>query len=214
VTAHYPRSGQRFFDRLRYATAYRETVALTEVPVETDGVLAATVGYTLEARKLSHPVESYGYRLVEPDGRRMLPERLAAHGIEGPDVGRIQREGAIGGVRLDDVSEVRRGQRFAFVMDTRLCEGVDALAEGCDLLVIESTFLDGDAQLASDHGHLTAGQAGRAAKDAGVRHLVLTHFSQRYSEPDEFERQARAAGFEGELTVAHDLIRVPVPKRR
>lgn len=183
VTAHYPRSGQRFFDRLRYATAYRETVELTEAPVEADGVLATTPSYTLEARRLSHPVESFGYRLVEPDGRRMLPELLAEHGIKGPDVGRIQREGALGGVSLDDVSEVRRGQRFAFVMDTRLCEGVDALAEGCDLLVIESTFLDGDHQLAVDHGHLTAGQAGRVARDAGVRHLVLTHFSQRYTEP-------------------------------
>ncbi|MFD8423609.1 ribonuclease Z [Streptomyces sp. NPDC059466] len=213
VTAHYPRSGQRFFDRLRYATAYRETVELREAPVDADGVLAVTGSYTLEARRLSHPVESFGYRLIEPDGRRILPERLAAHGIKGPDVGRIQREGALGGVRLDDVSEVRRGQRFAFVMDTRLCEGVDALAEGCDLLVIESTFLDEDERLASDHGHLTAGQAARVARDAGVRHLVLTHFSQRYPDPAEFERQARAAGFDGELTVANDLMRVPVPKR-
>ncbi|MFF4569238.1 ribonuclease Z [Streptomyces sp. NPDC001410] len=213
VTAHYPRSGQRFFDRLRYATAYRETVRLTEAPVDADGTLARTPAYTLEARKLSHPVESYGYRLVEPDGRRMLPDRLAAHGIKGPDVGRIQREGRLGDVTLDEVSEVRRGQRFAFVMDTRMCDGVHALAEGCDLLVIESTFLDEDLELAEDHGHLTAGQAASVARDAGVRHLVLTHFSQRYSGPEEFERQARSAGFEGELTVAHDLLRVPVPKR-
>ncbi|MFA3872533.1 ribonuclease Z [Streptomyces sp. MMCC 100] len=214
ITAHYPRSGQRFFERLRYATAYRETVALTEAPVAVDGPLAVAPGYTLDARKLSHPVESYGYRLTEPDGRRMLPDRLAAHGIEGPDVGRIQREGSLNGVPLDEVSEVRRGQRFAFVMDTRLCEGVHALAEGCDLLVIESTFLDEDETLATDHGHLTAGQAARVARDAGVRHLVLTHFSQRYSDPEEFERQARAAGYAGELTVARDLTRVPVPKRR
>ena len=214
ITAHFPRSGQRFYDRLRYSTAYRETVPLTEAPVDSDGVLAATASYTLEARKLSHPVESYGYRLVEPNGRRMLPERLASYGIKGADVGRIQREGALGDVSLDDVSEVRYGQRFAFVMDTRLCDGAYALAEGCDMLVIESTFLDGDIQLAVDHGHLTAGQAGAVARDAGVRHLVLTHFSQRYDDPEEFERQARAAGFEGELTVAHDLLRVPVPKRR
>ncbi|MFG2953042.1 ribonuclease Z [Streptomyces sp. NPDC048291] len=217
VTAHYPRSGQRFFDRLRYATAYRETVGITEAPVDADGDLAATPAYTLQARRLSHPVESYGYRLTEPDGRRMLPERLAAHGITGPDVGRIQREGVLGDVTLDEVSEVRRGQRFAFVMDTRLCDGVHALAEGCDLLVIESTFLDEDAGLAADHGHLTAGQAAAVARDAGVRHLVLTHFSQRYAEPENpesFERQARAAGYEGELTVARDLLRVPVPKRR
>ncbi|WP_030376355.1 ribonuclease Z [Streptomyces rimosus] len=213
VTAHFPASGRRFFDRLRYATAYRETVRLAEEPVAADGVLAATPSYTLEARKLSHPVEAYGYRLVEPDGRRMLPEKLAAHGIAGPDVGRLQREGALNGVTLDEVSEVRRGQRFAFIMDTRLCDGVHALAEGCDLLVIESTFLDEDVRLATEHGHLTAGQAARVAADAGVRHLVLTHFSQRYSDPSEFERQARAAGFEGELTIARDLMRVPVPKR-
>ncbi|MFF8943255.1 ribonuclease Z [Streptomyces sp. NPDC014864] len=223
VTAHYPRSGQRFFDRLRYATAYRETVPLTQAPVDTDGDLAVTPAYTLQGRRLSHPVESFGYRLVEPDGRRMVPERLAAYGIKGPDVGRIQREGALGGVPLEAVSEVRRGQRFAFVMDTRLCDGVYALADGCDLLVIESTFLDDEEGLAVEHGHLTASQAARVAREAGVRHLVLTHFSQRYGEPGgtsqtesggEFERQARAAGFEGELTVAHDLLRVPVPKRR
>jgi ribonuclease Z len=214
VTAHFPRSGQRFFDRLRHSTAYRETVGITEAPVDADGPLATTASYTLEAARLSHPVESYGYRIVEPDGRRMLPDRLAAHGIKGPDVGRIQREGSLGDVSLDDVSELRRGQRFAFVMDTRLCDGVHALAEGCDLLVIESTFLDDDARLAAEHGHLTAGQAAAAARDAGVRHLVLTHFSPRYSDLEEFERQARAAGYEGELTVAHDLLRVPVPKRR
>ncbi|MGW5588165.1 ribonuclease Z [Streptomyces sp. NPDC003857] len=213
ITAHYPKSGQHFFERLRYATAYRETVGITEAPVAEDGLIATTGAYTLEARRLSHPVDSFGYRLVEPDGRRMLPERLAAHGIKGPDVGRIQREGSLDGVTLEAVSEVRRGQRFGFVMDTRLCDGVYALAEGCDMLVIESTFLDADEQLAVEYGHLTAGQAARVAQGAGVRHLVLTHFSQRYAEPEEFERQARDAGFEGELTVARDLLRVPVPKR-
>ncbi|WP_411125743.1 ribonuclease Z [Streptomyces sp. x-19] len=214
VTAHYPASGERFFERLRYATAYRETVRIAQRPVSADGELDRAKGYALTARKLSHPVESYGYRITEPDGRRMLPERLAAHGIAGPDVGRLQRDGELNGVTLDEVSEVRPGQSFAFVMDTRLCDGVHALAAGVDMLVIESTFLDEDVQLAEEHGHLTAGQAARVAADAGVRHLVLTHFSQRYADPEEFERQARAAGFTGELTIAKDLLRVPLPKRR
>ncbi|MFF2811883.1 ribonuclease Z [Streptomyces sp. NPDC058000] len=214
VTAHYPASGERFFERLRYATAYRETVRIAQRPVSTDGELDRAKGYVLTARKLSHPVESYGYRLTEPDGRRMLPDRLAAHGIAGPDVGRIQRAGELNGVTLDEVSEARPGQSFAFVMDTRLCDGVHALAADVDMLVIESTFLDEDVQLAEEHGHLTAGQAARVAADAGVRHLVLTHFSQRYADPADFERQARAAGFTGELTIAKDLLRVPLPKRR
>ncbi|MGH3310635.1 MAG: ribonuclease Z [Streptomyces sp.] len=224
VTAHYPASGQRFFERLRYATAYRETVALREEPVGASGELAAAASaadatsedppFTLSAHRLSHPVEAYGYRLVEPDSRRMLPERLAERGISGPDISRLQRAGELRGVRLEEVSEPRPGQRFAFVMDTRLCEGVHTLAQGCDLLVIESTFLDEDAALAEEYGHLTAGQAGRVAAQAAVRSLVLTHFSQRYSDPSAFARQAREAGFEGELTIAEDLARVPVPRRR
>ncbi|GAU69969.1 ribonuclease BN [Streptomyces sp. NBRC 110611] len=214
VTAHYPASGERFFERLRYATAYRETVRLVQRPVAVDGVLERSKAYVLEAHKLSHPVESFGYRLVEPDSRRMLPERLAERGIGGPDVGRLQRLGELNGVTVDEVSERRPGQRFAFVMDTRLCAAVHTLAEGADMLVIESTFLDEDVRLAEDHGHLTAGQAAEVAARAGVRHLVLTHFSQRYDDPGEFERQARAAGFTGELTIARDLLRVPVPKRR
>jgi ribonuclease Z len=214
VTAHYPASGRRFFERLRYSTAYRETASIAEEPVKGPGVLAAGPPFRLTAERLDHGMETYGYRLVEPDSRRMLPGLLAEHGIAGPDISRLQQTGELRGVRLEDVSEPRRGQRFAFVMDTRLCDGVHALAEGCDMLVIESTFLDEDADLAHEYRHLTAGQAGRVAAEAGVRSLVLTHFSQRYSDPAVFARQARDAGFEGELTVAHDLIRVPVPKRR
>ncbi|MDI5961436.1 ribonuclease Z [Streptantibioticus silvisoli] len=214
VTAHYPASGEHFFDRLCHATAYRETVAPVRAPVAGDGVIAETAGFTLSARRLSHPVEAFGYRLAEPDGRRILPDRLAAHGITGPDVGLLQRDGELRGVTLDQVSVPRPGQKFAFVMDTRMCDAVGELADGCDLLVIESTFLDADEDLAREHGHLTAAQAARTAAAAGVRHLVLTHFSQRYRDPDAFEREARDAGFQGALTIARDLDRVPVPKRR
>ncbi|WP_130797141.1 ribonuclease Z [Streptomyces otsuchiensis] len=229
VTAHYPASGQHFYDRLRRATAYRETVRIAERPVGAPAVaddagrtadggaallpVARTGTFTLEAARLSHPVDAYGYRLTEPDGVRMLPDRLAAHGVHGPDVGRLQREGSLRGVTLAEVSRPRPGQSFAFVMDTRLCDGVFALAEGCDMLVIESTFVDEDVALAREHGHLTAGQAGRVAAESGVRHLVLTHFSQRYPDPAVFGHQARAAGFDGELTVARDLLRVPLPRR-
>jgi ribonuclease Z len=167
--------------------------------------------------RLSHPVESFGYRLTEPDGRRLVPERLAALGLRGPAVGRLQREGRLElagrTVTLDEVSEPRRGQRFAFVMDTRLCDGVAELAEGADLLVVEATFLAAEAQLAEEHGHLTAGQAARVAAAAGVRTLVLTHFSQRYPDLAGHLAEARAE-FDGDLVLAEDLARIPVPPRR
>lgn len=217
VVVHYPAGGQPYYERLSNATAHRRTAQVTAAPVAAADELVPLTprppAFELVARALSHPVETVGYRLVEPDGRRMLPDRLAAHGIHGPAVGELQRRGVLNGVSLAEVSAHRPGQRFAFIMDTRLCDAVFALAEGCDLAVIESTFLDADAALAREYGHLTAGQAGRVAAESGVRHLVLTHFSQRYADPAAFADQARAAGFTGELTVAEDLTRVPLPRR-
>ncbi|MHA6627554.1 ribonuclease Z [Pseudonocardia sichuanensis] len=217
VVAHYPASGREYFARLRHATPFREVADLREEPVAGDGVLASGPAGVLEARRLDHRVEAFGYRFTEPDGRRMLPERLAAHGIAGPDVGRLQRAGelVVDGrvVGLDEVSAPRRGQRFAFVMDTRLCDAVFALADGVDMLVIESTFLAEDEALARDYGHLTARQAASVAARCGVRQLVLTHFSQRYPDPSRFAAEA-AAVFDGEIVVAQDLSRVPLPSRR
>ena len=212
----YPAEGQQYLDRLRHASAFYETAELTEHPVHRDGPVLTTGAGTLSACRLDHPVPAFGYRLVEPGGRRMLPALLAEAGVTGPMIGQLQRTGAVTAdgrtVTLDQVSEHRRGQRFAFVMDTGLCPSVATLADGADLLVIESTFLDAEAGLAASFGHLTAAQAGRVAAEGGVRTLVLTHFSQRYADPDAFGAEA-ARHFDGEIVVAADLTRVPVPRR-
>lgn len=216
VHAHYPASGRVFFERLRHASVFHEVATVVEEPVEADGTIASGPFGVLEARRLDHPVESFGYRLVEADGQRMLPEALDRFGISGPEVGRLQREGSlrVGSrvVTVEQVSVRREGQRFAFVMDTRLCDGVYALAEKADLLVIESTFASGEAALAARYGHLTAAQAGRVAAESDVRKLVLTHFSQRYDEPERFRDEA-AREFDGEIVLAEDLARIAVPKR-
>jgi ribonuclease Z len=217
VAAHYPHSGAEYFGRLRHACVFHETADVREEPVVADGVVATGAFGTLSAMRLDHPVDTYGYRLVEPDGRRMLPSLLSAFGISGPDIGLLQREGRIRvgrrTVELEQVSDVREGQRFAFVMDTRLCDAVYGLADGADLLVIESTYLDRDADLAAEHAHMTAGQAAAVASRCGVRRLVLTHFSQRYEDLTAFGEEA-ARHFDGEIAVATDLARVPVPRRR
>ena len=217
VAVHFPAGGAEYFTRLRHASSFYETADLAVEPVDTDGQRFALGVGTLEARRLRHPIETYGYRLVEPDGCRMLPEKLAAYGIAGPDVGRLLRDGHLDldgrRVSRDEVSVTRPGQRFAFVMDTGLCDGVYALAEHADLLVIESTFLESEAALAAEVGHLTAGQAARVATESGVRTLVLTHFSQRYADPRRFHDEAREH-FAGELVIAEDLQTVQVPPRR
>ncbi|WDP99244.1 ribonuclease Z [Micromonospora chalcea] len=217
VAVHFPAGGAEYFARLRHASSFYETAELAVEPIDADGQRITLGIGTLEARRLRHPIETYGYRLVEPDGCRMLPERLAAYGIAGPDTGRLLRDGHLDRdgrrVTRDEVSVTRPGQRFAFVMDTGLCDGVYALAEHADLLVIESTFLESEAALAAEVGHLTAGQAARVAAESGVRTLVLTHFSQRYADPRRFHDEAREH-FSGDLVIAEDLQTVQVPPRR
>lgn len=175
---------------------------------------AGEVAPGIEVRPLRHRIETFGYRLAEPDGRTMLPADLAAAGITGPDVGRLQREGSLRGVRLEHVSMVRPGQSFAFIMDTAPCEGAEALAEGTDLLVTESTFSDDDGGLARQYAHLTAGQAGDIAASGRAGILVLTHFSSRYGDVGLLAEQAAARAGGATVIAANDFDRIRVPKRQ
>ena len=168
----------------------------------------------LEVRQLRHRIDTFGFRLEEPDGRTILPDQLAKAGITGPDIARLQQEGKVDGVRLEDVSVPRPGQSFAFVMDTAECDGAEQLAEGVDLLVAESTFSNDDAGLAVQYLHLTAGQAGALASTAGAGTVILTHFSSRYSDVGVLAEQAGARAGRAAVVTAKDLDRIPLPKRR
>jgi ribonuclease Z len=218
IEVAFPASGLPYFERLRHAAIYADNADVQPSPVEPvkSGPVVTGPAFTLTARPLDHRVDTLGWRLEEPDGRRMLPDRLEALGVRGPDISRLQREGSIvvGGrrVALAETSIHRAGQRVAFVMDTRLCDGAFELAAGVDLLICEATFLAGDEDLAHEYGHLTAAQAARIAADAGARRLVLTHFSQRYPDESAFLNEARPI-FPNTIA-ARDLSRISLPPRR
>lgn len=209
VHLHYPASGDQ---------VVRSLVAISSPGIDLrlyphSG--AGPVAEGLQVRPLKHRIETYGYQLTEPDGRTFLPERLRAAGVEGPDVGRLQRDGVLGAVSLETVSTPRPGQRFAFIMDTAPCPGAEELADGADLLVTESTFSDGDGGMAAQYLHLTAGQAGELAASGRARTLVLTHFSSRYGDDVPLlAEQARAKAPAATVIAASDLDRIPVPPRR
>lgn len=208
VHLHYPASGEEVVRAL-------VSVATpgTDLRLHPHGA-AGEIAPGLEVRPLLHRVETYGFRLTEPDGRTLLPERLADAGVEGPDVGRLQRAGSLHGVRLEDVSVPRPGQRFALVMDTAPCPGAEELAEGADLLVAESTFADDDVRLAEQHRHLTAGQAGELAAAGRAGTLLLTHFSSRYPDVAPLAEQARVRAGGSTVLAAQDLDRIGLPRRR
>ena len=80
---------------------------------------------------------------------------------------------------------------YAYCCDTAYDERILPHIEGVDLLCLECTFSNEFEPLATERMHLTAGQAGRLARLAGARQLLLTHISARFREPDLLLQQAQ-----------------------
>jgi ribonuclease Z len=90
-------------------------------------------------------------------------------------LGRLKRE----------VLRIVPGQKVGYVVDALYSDDnvrrIVALAKAADMLFIEAAFAEADAARAADRYHLTAAQAGRIARLAGVRRLQPFHFSPRYA---------------------------------
>jgi ribonuclease Z len=225
VEVIYPASGQVFFERLRYASIYKEQATLVPRPLQLlpespTGPLLATeipgARVRIWARPLHHRVECFGYRIEEADSVRMLPDKLAELGVRGASIKKLQTDGQLQLgerlIQLAEVSQPRPGQKLAVVMDTRPCATAVQLAQGVDVLISEATFTREHAQEAHDYAHMTAEQAAQLAVQAQARHLVLTHFSQRY--PSTAGHVAEAAAIFPQVVAAEDFARVPVPPRQ
>ena len=101
------------------------------------------------------------------------------------------------------------GVKLAWVGDTARIDNLAQYVAGADALVIESTYLDVEADMALRFGHLTASQAATLAYEAAVKRLFLTHVSRRYS-----SRQilAEASPIFPNTEVARDFDRYHVTK--
>lgn len=213
VDLYFPEAGAEYVERLCRAAVVDAFPHLRLHPLPADGATVERAGHRLVARPLRHSIATLGWRIEEDDHLHLRHEQLDAAGVRGPDVGRLVEDGVFetpeGRVTLEQVSVARPGQRFAFVMDTAPCDEAVDLADGADLVVTESTFLEADASFAHDHLHLTARQAGSIAAEAGARQLVLAHFSARHRDTEDFAREA--ADVFAEVVAAHDLEVIPVP---
>lgn len=227
VHVYFPASGEKFYQRLRHASIYHDRAEVHGHPIrEADAAKQrATVWQaevagkllSLQVLALNHGVPTLGYRLEEQAGWTLLPDKLVAAGLRGPMIKQLQQQGSVElegrRIELADVGVPRRGQAVAFVMDTRLCDNAFELARDADMLICESTYLEEDADKARENGHLTARQAAQIAKEAGVRLLVLTHFSRRYERTAPFLSEAREVFEDGEIIAAKDFDVIELPKR-
>jgi ribonuclease Z len=195
------------------STGFRYPIIFHEV---CPGTICQTDTYEVECLPLNHRILTYGYALQERDkpGTFNLT-RAEALGIpKGPLFGQLQRGQA---VTLPDGRTIapqevlgapKRGRRIAYCLDTRPCPEAAHLARDADLLLYDSTLAAGAEQEASEKGHSSSRQAAVLAKEAGVKRLVLTHISSRYTDPRQL-----LAGLEGlhdDIVMARDLLALSV----
>ncbi len=93
---------------------------------------------------------------------------------------------------------------FVYVGDTARFEKIAEFAKGCDLMIHDATFLDGQESLAALTNHSTARDAGNMANLAGARRLVLTHISPGNEGAKKRYLSQTSAVFDGRIVAAKD----------
>jgi ribonuclease Z len=179
------------------------------------GTVLRTSDFKVRATNALHSVEAYSY-VVEERSRPgvFFPERAKALGVpEGRLWSKLQKGRK---VRVDgrtiSPSEVtgptRPGRKIGYSGDTRPSPRLARFFSGCDLLIFDSTFHGKDRDKAVERKHSTCLEAAEIAKNAGVRRLVLTHFSARYTSVASLVKQARSVF--PETIAAKDGLKVEV----
>ncbi len=189
------------------------------------GLVYEDENFKVSCLLLKHRVPAYGYRIEEKDrpGKFNL-EKAKALGIPpGPIYGKLKQGQTITledgriikGTELCGAPET--GRKVVYCTDTVFCDAAVELAQDADVLIHEATYAHQDAEMAFARLHSTSTMAAQVALLAGVKQLIMTHFSPRYTPfgtitLDNLKQEARAIFPNTKL--AYDFYTYEVPRRR
>jgi ribonuclease Z len=148
---------------------------------------------------LQHRVPCCGYVFVEkPRPTKFKKEMLEQHGVRGVKaIQQLKRgdpfvTGDGQSIQSADFMYPQPQRSYAFLGDTLFHQPVADYVRGVDTLYHESTFTNDESTRAAERFHSTAAQAATIAKEAGVKQLLLGHFSAKYKDTSVFETEARS----------------------
>jgi ribonuclease Z len=182
-----------------------------------EGVIFDNGDFTVTAFPVYHRTpDCYGFLFEERSRRPFLTEKADKLKIPpGPWRGDLVagKEATLPDGRVINpemvLGEEQPGTKLVHVGDAGKTDNLLEICRGADALVIEATYLEAEAELAEQFGHLTARGAGELATEAGVGALILTHISRRYREEQVREE---AKGFFENVYVAKDFDRFQVKR--
>lgn len=160
------------------------------------GRVISFTNFSVEAfRNMHNAKDTFGFKIEFNDRIKFYGEKAKLLGIRGPMFKELSRKGKLRigrrTVKLDDVSYKEKGLKIVYSGDTRPSENTVRHARGADVLIHDSTFLSEETDLAVERFHSTAREAATVAKKAGVKKLILTHISQRYTDANALVEEAK-----------------------
>ncbi|PIE81904.1 MAG: ribonuclease [Chloroflexi bacterium] len=156
------------------------------------GIIMADSKFSLSAFPVSHRgPDCFGFLFEEKERRPFLDEKANELGVPfGPERGLLVRGEAVTlangrTVQPDEVlGESIPGTKYVHIGDVGRTDNLHDVCQDADALVIESTYIAKEDEMARQFGHMTAARAAKLARDANVKSLILTHLSRRYYERD------------------------------
>ncbi len=164
---------------------------LALVPVE-EGVIIDEKEFTVTAIPVQHRgPDNFGYLFQEKGRYPFIPEKAEALEIPSgpwrrdlvngkaitlPDGRKISPEQVLG--------DYKAGTRMVILGDIAETDSLITYCDQADALVTEATYLETEAEMAQQFGHMTARRSAELAAKANVKQLILTHLSRRYRERD------------------------------
>ncbi len=193
-----PKGTKKFINNLLNSCAFDVKIDLKVKelsPKKVDKFLE-TKDYELYCTKLQHSIPCLGFSFLEKSKRNIDSSFLRKNKIkEGPHLENLKEgkdiiyEGKK--IKSKDSTYLVSGKKISYIIDTVFTQNAVKLAKNADLLVCEATYLSDLQEKAEKNSHMTAKEAGQIASQAGVKQLILTHFSQRYKQVGELVEEAR-----------------------
>jgi len=146
---------------------------------------------------LNHGIETFGFIFREKKPQlNVWKHMLSRYEFTLTEIGTLKRGEDV--VRDDEVIrcadaayEPWEPRSFAYCSDTAPFPEEAAWVEGVDLLYHETTYLAERAEQAAKRGHSTTLQAAQCARDAGVKRMVIGHYSSRDRDTSLYEAECR-----------------------
>ena len=188
-----PKGSKNFFKNMMsgFAFKYRFECEVHEI---NEGKFFENSEFYLESNRVKHSIDCLSYSLIEKDKLKINVNYTKKFGLtQHPILGDLQKGKDITyngkKITVKKATTLKKGKKISFVLDTYYDKKLISIAKNSDLLVSEATWLEKDKL--QDKEHLSAKDAGKLAKQAKVKKLILTHFSQRYRDMNELLKECK-----------------------